>query len=314
ASDSSARGPPYTGSTGPRTPDRPAGFGRPSSAPPLPATDTPTPWSDAESLLPGDPRFDHRLEHFRSSPPSDVPSSPLLAGPTSRNCCRKEEPTFRSSRSCPPFTTPRPSLPLYFLRCALLPLILFAIRMIARKQPARRRNILPSLRKLHLANRCLIIPSTGWRAGDGGNFLDGNLVAASFGALDRHLGGIARLLVDLLIRRGLVADVQFLGRVGLEEEDARFFRDAKIFLVQDRAAKREALQVSRLTIRVGQREHALALGQSAKNQVRPHEQFLLQLRDLVVAILEHHEELVELRAVHAKFLARNFVAEVAGLA
>src|SRR5581483_8055886 len=119
ASDSSARGPPYTGSTGPRTPDSPAGFGRPSSAPPLPATDTPTPWSDAESLLPGDPRFDHRLEHFRSSPPSDVPSSPLLAGPTSRNCCRKEEPTFRSSRSCPPFTTPRPSLPLYFLRCAL---------------------------------------------------------------------------------------------------------------------------------------------------------------------------------------------------
>ena len=70
-----------------------------------------------------------------------------------------------------------------------------------------------------------------------------------------------------------------------------------IYLVHDRAAKREALQISRLAIGVGAGEDAFSLRQAAIKQVRSDKQFLRQFDHLVMAVLEDQDEFVELRAL-----------------
>src|SRR6266536_1772116 len=92
------------------------------------------------------------------------------------------------------------------------------------------------------------IPAARGRAGDGSDVLEGNLPAARLGAFDFDFGRVAGLLIDFLIGRGFVADIEFLGRVRLEEQDPRFWGDAMIDLVQDGAAESEAFQIGRLAI------------------------------------------------------------------
>src|SRR5262245_55481631 len=92
-------------------------------------------------------------------------------------------------------------------------------------------------RKRHARGGRLGIPTARRLAVDGRNVLDGNLPAPRLGAFDFHLGGFARLLVDLLIGSGFVLDVKLSRRVRFEEQNLGFGRDAMIDLVQDRAAK-----------------------------------------------------------------------------
>ena len=125
---------------------------------------------------------------------------------------------------------------------------------------------------------------------------------------------MARLLIDFLIRRGLVSDVKFLRRVPLEEQDPRFRRNAVIYLVKDRPAECEAFQISRVAVRVGQREDAFAFGQTAIYEIGPDEQFLRQFGHFVMAVLEHEDELVELRAIDFEFVAGDLMSHVAALA
>src|SRR4029077_18353585 len=54
----------------------------------------------------------------RPPPATGPPASRPPVGQTSRNCCRCEEPSSRSSLSCPPYIKTHPQLPPHFLRCA----------------------------------------------------------------------------------------------------------------------------------------------------------------------------------------------------
>src|SRR5450759_4638374 len=117
----------------------------------------------------------------------------------------------------------------------------------------------------------LLIPAARWLGGDGRNVFDGDLTAARLRAFDFDLVRVARLLADLLMRRGLVADVENFRRFGCEEKNARFFRDARVSLVQNRTAEREAFEVTRVAVGVGAGEHAFALRQAAEKQFRPDE-------------------------------------------
>src|SRR5512145_2885622 len=101
------------------------------------------------------------------------------------------------------------------------------------------------------------------------------------------------------MRRGLVTDEEFGRRVRLEKEDARLLRNAEVFLVQDCAAECKPLQVARVAVGVGAGKHTLTLREAAVKQVRPDKQFLGQFGDLVVAVLEYKQQLVELRAIHS---------------
>ena len=116
------------------------------------------------------------------------------------------------------------------------------------------------------------------------------------------------------MRRGFVAHVEHFRSVCDEQEDARLLRDAVVGLVQDGAAEGEAFQVARVAVRVGAGEDALALGEAAEDQLRSDEQLLRQLNDLVGAVLEHEQQLVELGALQLEFVAVDLVAEVAALA
>jgi hypothetical protein len=71
-----------------------------------------------------------------------------------------------------------------------------------------------------------LVPAARRLGGDGRDVLDGNLPAARLRAFHFDLRRVAGLLVDLLVRRGLVADVKRRRRVRREEQDARFGRDA----------------------------------------------------------------------------------------
>ena len=83
------------------------------------------------------------------------------------------------------------------------------------------------------------IPTAGGFGGDGGDVLDGNLPAKGLGRFDLDLSGVAGLLGDFLVRRRFVADVKQLGRFRGKVQDAGFFRDAGIDLVQDGATEGE---------------------------------------------------------------------------
>ena len=87
-----------------------------------------------------------------------------------------------------------------------------------------------------------------------------------------------------------------------------------INLVQNRAPKREPLQIRCLAICVGYRENLVALRQAAIDQIRADEELLRQLGHLVMAVLEDEDQLVELRALDVEFLAGDFVTDVARLA
>ena len=64
------------------------------------------------------------------------------------------------------------------------------------------------------------------------------------------------------MRRGFVADIKKLRGVGREEQDARFVRDAKVRLVQNRAAELEALEVAGFAVGVGAGEYFFSGGGS----------------------------------------------------
>src|ERR1017187_919725 len=115
----------------------------------------------------------------------------------------------------------------------------------------------------------LLVPATRRFGGDGRNVFDRNLSPARLRAFDFDLVRIAGLLAYLLMRRGLVADVEDFRRFGCEKKNARFLRDAGIRLVQNRAAEREAFEVTRVAVGVGAGEHAFALRQAAEKQFRP---------------------------------------------
>src|SRR5450759_1354334 len=123
----------------------------------------------------------------------------------------------------------------------------------------------PFLGKHQLGGRLLRIPSARGFTVNGGDFLDGELTAQSFSALDLHCGGAAGLLIDFLIRRRFVPDIQLGRGAGFEEQDFGFGRHTLVFLVQDKTAEGEALQIGGLAVGISQRKHARAVGHRAVN-------------------------------------------------
>ena len=144
--------------------------------------------------------------------------------------------------------------------------------------------------------------------------LERDLPAERARVFDLHQRGIAGLLRNFLVRRGLVAHIERLGRVRRKEENPRFFRDAQIGFVQNGAAKGEPLEIARLAVRVGAGENPIPFRQAAIKQFLPHEQFLRQFGDLVRAVAEDQQQLVKLGAFHLEFLAGHLVAHITALA
>src|SRR5262245_22592030 len=93
------------------------------------------------------------------------------------------------------------------------------------------------LRKLQFGRGCFIIQTARRFAGDRRDVFDGDLASASFWTLHLDFGGVAGLLIDLLIGSGLVTNIEFGRGVGFEEQDTRLFGDAEVFLVEDGAAE-----------------------------------------------------------------------------
>src|SRR5207247_3945173 len=106
--------------------------------------------------------------------------------------------------------------------------------------------------------------------------LDRDLAPARLGPLHFHFRRATSLLIDLLIGRRFVADVEFLHCISLKEEDLGLFRNAKVFLVENRAAKGETLQISSLAVGVSESEHTVPFRQSTIDQVRSDEHLLRQ--------------------------------------
>ena len=136
----------------------------------------------------------------------------------------------------------------------------------------------------------------------------------SLGIFDFNFRRIVRLLVYFLVSRWFIFDVKLRRSFWFEIQDLRFRRNAMVNLVHDRAAEFEAFQVGRFAISVSARENELPVGQACKDKVRADELLLRQFSDLIMAVFEDHEYFIELRAFDMKFLAGDFVADVAGLA
>jgi len=101
-----------------------------------------------------------------------------------------------------------------------------------------------ALRKNNFRRGFLLVPAAGWFGGDGRDVFDRELTTERFRRLHLDLLRVARLLRDFLVRRGFVADVKGFRRIRRKIQDAGFFRNAGIDLVQDRAAEGEAFSVS----------------------------------------------------------------------
>lgn len=156
--------------------------------------------------------------------PATTGCAPLAAPsprrkPTSRRCCHN-----------PSFVRPK----------RLLIPVLSPVRL-------KRRRVRVLFDNFHTSNKndfcrgCLFVPAPRWLGCDRRNILDGNLATERPWRFHIHFRRVARLLTDLLMRRWFVADVKKLRRIGGEEKDARFFRYARIGLVQNCSTERESL-------------------------------------------------------------------------
>src|SRR5271168_5254152 len=114
-------------------------------------------------------------------------------------------------------------------------------------------------RKKDFRGGSAFVPTPGRFGRDRRNVFDRNLPAPRFRRFYLDLIRGACLLRDFLVRRGLVSHVEGLRRVRRKKQDARFFRYARINLVQDRAAESEAFEIARIAVSISARENALAI-------------------------------------------------------